>query len=260
MIDTILFSRNIFLYFLRSICVICVFIIFTIKTWKWSSSIWNIICECSWITCKINVERLRTTNTSNRKCIIVCRTGNSRSIFRTSYSFNFNNRSNRQIVWNFGLVICTGSIPSCTSNKSKVSFLINIRKRNCCWTEISLYFRVGKSSSIIRFLKNKPINRRSCWCNTRTWRNYISELINGVCKVSCIWFSCNKSSWCCSTQSCCTKRNNSAVKVIVSKCCTYINIPLTLISIILNWMSNITRIFIRNSRNNRESSTSIVDS
>ena len=138
MIDTILFSCNISLNFLRSIDVISIFIILTLKFRKCSSSICGVIRKCSWIICKINKEGFCTTNSRDSKGIIICRTRNTRSICRTGYTFNLNDRSNCLVVWQFRLIICFTSIPICPSNKSKVSLLINIIQRNCCWTKIRL--------------------------------------------------------------------------------------------------------------------------
>ena len=105
------------------------------------------------------------------------------------------------------------------------------------------------------FLNDISINWWTCRCNTCSCRNHISDTISGINNTSCIWFTVNICSWSCCSKSSCSQSNKIWINGIISGSSAYSNIPLTFCIVILNWMSNISRHFIRHSTLNMNYST-----
>ena len=143
--------------------------------------------------------------------------------------------------------ICSiwGYIPICISNNSKVSLLINVAYRTT--TKISLNFIVWKSNRCIWFLNNKSITRWSSIWTTSRCGNYITNSVYRIRRISIIFRSTKISSSCCRTKRCCTKTNNFWMNGIISWRCWNFDVPLICRYIVLNWMPNFSRNFIRNS-------------
>ena len=241
-------SCNILLCFLASINIVSILIILSLEVWK-SSCSWRCIAgECSRICAETNRELFCTTNSSNSKCTIKSNIACCCCICRTLDVYKFNNRTNRKIVWKFSSNICGACRPICSRNKSKVSLLIYIT--NWTITKVSLNFCISRTNRSIGLLKNKSITWWSCINRTGRLWDYISYTVNCICWVSIILLTWEVSSWCCCSKWGCSKTYNLRIDWIFSCCSWYLNIPLRIGSIILNWVTNITRVLIRYSTYN----------
>ena len=126
-VDTILISSSILLYFFCSIDIKSIIILFFLKVWKRDSSRSSIITESTWICSNTKSKHLSTGDSSNISSIVESRITCTSSVISTGYIYNLNFRSNSQIVRKFSYETCSAIRVCCISNKSKVSLLVNIR-------------------------------------------------------------------------------------------------------------------------------------